>query len=156
MPITCTSIDCPERKSLCCGAMSTIAGLEDSWDSAMGSTQYFACSACGEEFQGGECKELTQSGKRKVRVVSTKDSNDLDTEIKKSCWECGVTANVLTCLKKYGRPPKQVAYTVSTYHKGTCDFCKEEKDITETRDFFYPDYSLIASTVSTFTSPNTP
>lgn len=76
------------------------------------------------------------------------DSNALDASIHQSCRECGITANVLTCLKRYGHPPKQLAYSVSTYHKGKCDFCGEEKDVTEARDFFYPDYSLIPEVVT--------
>lgn len=60
------------------------------------------------------------------------------------CYECGVSANVLTCLRQYGDRPKQIHYTVSTYSPGTCAFCKEEKEVTEQRDFFYPDFSLLA------------
>lgn len=59
------------------------------------------------------------------------------------CRECGIAANVVTCLKKYGMPPKQLAYSVSTFHKGICAFCGEEKDVTEQRDFFYPDLALL-------------
>lgn len=71
------------------------------------------------------------------------DSNDLKTDIHNVCYECGVSANVLTCLKRYGNRPKQLAFSVSTYHEGKCDFCGETKDITETRDFFYPDFGLL-------------
>jgi hypothetical protein len=67
-------------------------------------------------------------------------------EIYNVCAECGITANVLTCLKKYGRPPKTLCFTCSTYHMGKCDYCGEKKSITETRDFFYPDFSLIKKT----------
>jgi hypothetical protein len=59
------------------------------------------------------------------------------------CYECGISANVLTCLKKYGNRPLQLAFTVSTYHVGECACCGEEKDVTEQRDFFYPDFSLL-------------
>lgn len=75
------------------------------------------------------------------------DSNALDTHIHGVCYECGVTANVLTCLKEYGHPPKQLSFSISTYHKGRCDFCHDEKDITEARDFFYGDFSLIQQVV---------
>lgn len=74
------------------------------------------------------------------------DSNALDSDIRVCCYECGVTANILTCLKRYGQPPHQIAFTVSTYHKGKCDFCGWVKDVTETRDFFYPDFGLIEPT----------
>lgn len=67
-------------------------------------------------------------------------SKDKITEV---CHECGVTANVLTCLKKYGTPPKKLTFDVSTYHRGKCDVCGETKSVTEPRDFFYPDFKLI-------------
>jgi len=67
----------------------------------------------------------------------------MNDEIIEVCWECGVSANVLTCLKKYGNRPHQLAFTVSTYHKGTCDVCGEKKHVTELRDFFYADTTLI-------------
>lgn len=73
------------------------------------------------------------------------DSNSLDTKIHQVCHECGITANVLTCLKKYGMPPLKLAFTLSTFHPGVCDYCHSMSDITETRDFFYPDFSLIKS-----------
>lgn len=77
------------------------------------------------------------------------DSNDTRSKIRHVCGECGISANVLTCLYRYGAPPKQLASTVSTYHKGTCDFCKEEKNVTEVRDFFYPDFGLLEHAAST-------
>ncbi len=43
--ITCLGIDCPERKSLCCGAISKPAP-----------DYRFVCSKCGNEFVGGKCK----------------------------------------------------------------------------------------------------
>jgi hypothetical protein len=72
-------------------------------------------------------------------------------KISKVCFPCGVYANILTCLKTYGRRPNQLAFTVSTYHKGTCDICEEETDVTEPRDFFYPDFSLL-ETVTNYIS----
>ena len=59
------------------------------------------------------------------------------------CDKCGIEANRLTCLKKYGREPKQKKFLVSTYHKGICDVCGKKKFITELRDYFYPDFSLL-------------
>lgn len=64
-------------------------------------------------------------------------------EVYEVCSPCGITANYLTCLKKYGRPPKQKAFMVSTFHKGVCEVCGEETHVTEARDFFYPDFDLI-------------
>lgn len=64
-------------------------------------------------------------------------------EIGTVCAECGISANVLTCLKKYGMPPKKLAFDVSTSHEGKCDYCGETKYVTQVRDFFYPDFSLL-------------
>jgi hypothetical protein len=64
-------------------------------------------------------------------------------KINQVCSSCGISANILTCLKKYGKPPKKLCFDVSTYHKGKCDYCGRETNITEVRDFFYPDFSLI-------------
>ena len=69
----------------------------------------------------------------------------LQESISNVCYECGVSANVLTCLKKYGMPPKKLCFDVSTYSLGyKCDYCGKKKDTTEVRDFFYPDFSLLA------------
>jgi len=59
------------------------------------------------------------------------------------CDECGLEANRLTCLKKYGREPLKPKFTISTYHLGICDICGKETAVTEPRDFFYPDFSLL-------------
>lgn len=56
------------------------------------------------------------------------------------CGECGIAANVTTCLAKYGEPPKKLCFDLSTSHKGKCDWCGEIKFITEVRDFFYPTF----------------
>ena len=65
-------------------------------------------------------------------------------EIHEVCAPCGVSANVLTCLKKFGRAPLKLAFDVSTFRKGECPICGE-KDVylTEVRDFFNPDFSLL-------------
>lgn len=67
----------------------------------------------------------------------------MNKEITQVCYECGVSANVLTCLKKYGRRPNQLKSTCSTFHVSICDICGEFKDVTEARDFFYPDFDLL-------------
>jgi len=59
------------------------------------------------------------------------------------CYECGVIANVLTCLKRFKAPPKKLSYEVSTYCEGECRICGEIKSVTSERDFFYPDFSLL-------------
>ena len=59
------------------------------------------------------------------------------------CTPCGISANVLTCLKKFGQRPNKLAFSISTVHKGVFDFCKEDTEVTEVRDFFYPDFELL-------------
>lgn len=59
------------------------------------------------------------------------------------CSACGITANYLTCLKKFGKPPLKPAFEVSTFHENTCDVCGHKRAVTESRDFFYPDFQLI-------------
>ena len=46
-------------------------------------------------------------------------------------WICSL------CGKKYSK--KQ--FQISTWHKGVCDVCGETADVTEPRDFYYPDFS---------------
>lgn len=62
---------------------------------------------------------------------------------KNVCTDCGVEANRLTCLKKYGQEPKKKSFSVSTFHKAKCDICGELKMVTEARDFFYPEFDLL-------------
>jgi len=75
--------------------------------------------------------------------INKLNSNNLDSKIYNVCDECGIEANRLTCLKKYGQEPKKVKFSISTYHKGKCDFCGKIKMITQVRDFFYPDFNLL-------------
>jgi hypothetical protein len=71
------------------------------------------------------------------------NSNNLNTKIRNVCSDCGIEANRLTCLKKYGQEPLKKCFDVSTFHKGKCDWCGKLKHITQTRDFFYPDFNLL-------------
>ena len=64
-------------------------------------------------------------------------------EIYLVCSECGIEANRLTCLKKYGQEPLKKCFDVSTYHENICDCCGKKKWVTEKRDFFHPDFSLL-------------
>jgi hypothetical protein len=66
-------------------------------------------------------------------------------EINWCCSSCGLEANRLTCLKKYGSEPKKKCFDVSTFHEGICDCCGKKGWITQTRDFFFPDFSLLKS-----------
>jgi len=59
------------------------------------------------------------------------------------CSPCGITANYLTCLKRYGQPPIKPCFDVSTFSEGECNLCGHIRPITQVRDFFYPDFSLI-------------
>lgn len=63
------------------------------------------------------------------------------------CDKCGIEANRLTCLKKYGKEPIKKKFDISTYHKGVCDICKKIKFVTEERDFFYPDFKLLKKAI---------
>lgn len=65
------------------------------------------------------------------------------------CAACGVSANVVTCLRRFAAPPRKLAFDVSTWHVGTCDFCKREQvEVTEPRDFFYPDFDDLWSVMA--------
>jgi hypothetical protein len=75
--------------------------------------------------------------------LSLLDSNNINSEIHNVCSRCGRAANIATCLKKYGNAPFKVQFDVSTWHVAPCDFCGEIGSVTEVRDFFYPDFSLI-------------
>lgn len=68
------------------------------------------------------------------------DSNAFGSNIYNVCDECGLEANRLTCLSRYGREPIKKKFDISTYHKGYCDWCGKLGMLTEVRDFFYPDF----------------
>lgn len=67
-------------------------------------------------------------------------------EINGVCRECGITANVLTCLKEYGKRPAKLCFNISTAMEGKCDYCGKKAGIVSVRDYFYPDFSLIKKT----------
>jgi len=62
------------------------------------------------------------------------------------CRECGLAANALTCILKYGEYPLKPAFSVSAWYPGTCGSCGRDTTVTEARDFFYPDFSLLSET----------
>lgn len=64
------------------------------------------------------------------------------------CDECGIEANRLTCLKKFGKEPQKKKFDVSCYHVGICEVCNKEKEVTEVRDFWFPDFSLLEEKTS--------
>lgn len=64
-------------------------------------------------------------------------------EVSICCRECGISANVLTCLLNFGQRPNQLAFTTSTFYKGECQCCGKFDYVTQARDFFYPDFSLL-------------
>ena len=59
------------------------------------------------------------------------------------CRECGLSALVLTCLRRYHNRPNTFGSGTSTYTLGTCAACGEVREVTEQRDFFYPDFTLL-------------
>ena len=59
------------------------------------------------------------------------------------CAPCGIAANVLTCLKKYHDRPRELAFECSTWHEAKCAACGKKAWVTEQRDFFYPDFTLL-------------
>jgi len=65
------------------------------------------------------------------------NSNHIDTIIHDVCFDCWSKA-MKTSYNNWNK-----GSIVSTYHNWICDFCKKEKAITETRDFWYPDFNLI-------------
>jgi hypothetical protein len=64
-------------------------------------------------------------------------------EIYNVCDKCGLEANRLTCLKRYGKRPLKDKFYSSTYHEGDCDVCGKHTSVTEVRDFYSPDFSLL-------------
>lgn len=64
-------------------------------------------------------------------------------DVKNVCAPCGITANYLTALRKFGRPPYKPSFDVSTFHEDTCDVCGYRRPCTEPRDFFHPDFELV-------------
>lgn len=78
-----------------------------------------------------------------ARLANEDQKRTYNNAISNVCDECGIEANRLTCLKKYGKEPDQKKFLISTYHIGKCDCCEKKKFVTEARDFFYPDFSLL-------------
>lgn len=50
--VTCLSLDCPERKSVCCDTISKYDHTHGGW---------FRCTKCGELFIGGKCTATKKS-----------------------------------------------------------------------------------------------
>lgn len=97
--------------------------------------------------------------KSKKKVATTTKKGTTDTienrakAIRSVCSPCGIAANVLTCLKKYGYAPLKLAFNISTFHisKEGCQVCGNKKvHVTEARDFFYPDFSLLLKEMERF------
>lgn len=64
------------------------------------------------------------------------NSNSIKSKINWVCYDCGHETMRLPDNK--GKRP----FTVSTYHGGTCDVCKQNKPVTETRDFMFPVFEI--------------
>lgn len=104
------------------------------------------CADCnGTLYRSEECHECHGTGTISIRCDNKKNTMNV-------CHPCGLTANYLTCLKRYGQPPLKPCFDVSTYHRGTCGVCKRETEVTEERDFFYPDFSILEATAKRLAS----
>lgn len=68
----------------------------------------------------------------------------MEKEINNVCMNCGIAAKTLTCLRIYGNRPNKLCSDISTFYKGFCDCCGEERELTQARDFFYPDFTLLS------------
>jgi len=71
------------------------------------------------------------------------DSNNLKTIIRKVCFDCWTEASKATQIDKYWEVKYTTSFSVSTYRKSICDWCKKEESVTQTRDFFYPNFNLL-------------
>ena len=72
------------------------------------------------------------------------NSLNLKSTVFNVCSECGLEANRLTCIQKYGSPPKIPCFECSTFHMADCDSCGKHKWVTEVRDYFFPDFGLLS------------
>lgn len=63
--------------------------------------------------------------------------------IQKICDRCGAVANIIDKFKANGTLPHRIKFTMSTMHEAECDFCGDFGPVTEARDFFYPDFTLL-------------
>jgi hypothetical protein len=59
--VTCLSLNCPERISVCCGAKPRAVSSDEG-------TGYFACAGCGKEYIGGECDAMGEPETPQVYV----------------------------------------------------------------------------------------
>ncbi len=75
--VSCLSIDCPERLSLCCGAHSKLKVMGQFAEGL------FVCSKCEMIFKGGKCRAME-------KVLGCKHENR-DKQFKKCihCLTCG-------------------------------------------------------------------
>lgn len=73
--LSCLGIDCPERKSLCCGA-----GSEEGSNGIR-----FVCSECKKEYVGGECNGLAAIWKT---VATTSCCHDKPLKVCEDCNVC--------------------------------------------------------------------
>lgn len=65
------------------------------------------------------------------------------------CYKCGIRANDLTCIKKYGKPADKKCFDCSTgLLNAPCDICGEVGMVIPSRDFFYPDFELLKNEIN--------
>jgi predicted transglutaminase-like cysteine proteinase len=69
------------------------------------------------------------------------NSNNINTTIHHVCQKCGSEARKATMKKRGFSWKKQ--FEISTWYEWICDYCKQKKPVTQTRDFLHPDFSLL-------------
>ena len=79
-----------------------------------------------------------------ICLGGTMNKNDSDNTVRWVCNQCGLAGNALTCLLKYGGLPNLPSMSASTFHIGYCEVCGRKTQVTEPRDYFYPDFDLIS------------
>lgn len=91
------------------------------------------CIVCGNPLTNVRygaivCENLECKKERLRRNSKIYDAKKLKPYPHWVCNECGLKAS------------KGRQYKVSTWHIGKCEVCGEEKEVTESRDFFYPKF----------------
>jgi hypothetical protein len=80
-------------------------------------------------------------GEKEEQEQKTREEKEIYT----ICNRCGVCARVVTYWDRFKEFPPKLCWDCSTWHVGICDWCGEERSITEARDFFHPDWTHIKS-----------
>jgi len=62
---------------------------------------------------------------------------------KKVCDICGIEANRLTSIERYGREPRWKKHRFADYKKAKCDICGRKTRVTTPDSFFLPNFKLL-------------